>query len=234
MKNSINKNQEMGGNRQRLLSNPLSMPALACAKSRWLFFAVILSALLTLSACSVAGTQTPVTGSDPDTDSAQVADDTDENATSADADDPEPKESDTAAPEQDEGNMSADLSDPVSQDETDEDRMDFDQTATGEYRTISPADAKAWLDSEDPPLLLDVRTHEENLSVRIPRSFLIPIDDLEREIDRIPADKDEPIIIYCRSGNRSAVAARILLEAGFTNVYDLGGIMSWPYLTTFG
>ena len=77
--------------------------------------------------------------------------------------------------------------------------------------------------------LLDVRTKEEYEQGRIPGSVLLPLDELERKSDQLLADKNEEIIIYCRSGVRSNTARKILVDKGYKKVYDLGGIIDWPY-----
>lgn len=77
-------------------------------------------------------------------------------------------------------------------------------------------------------IILDVRSEEEYNSGHIENSILIPIDKLE-EAENILNDKNKKILVYCRSGNRSKKASNILLEKGYTNVYDFGGIKDWPY-----
>ncbi|MDY4605229.1 rhodanese-like domain-containing protein [Clostridium tertium] len=77
--------------------------------------------------------------------------------------------------------------------------------------------------------MLDVRSEEEYNSGHIENSILIPIDKLEEEAENILNDKNKKILVYCRSGNRSKKASNILLEKGYTNVYDFGGIKDWPY-----
>ena len=75
-------------------------------------------------------------------------------------------------------------------------------------------------------IILDVRTQEEYDSGYLKDSILIPVDDLEERINEVPRGK--PIIVYCRSGRRSARAAEILLNNGFSPVYDMqGGIEKW-------
>ena len=96
-------------------------------------------------------------------------------------------------------------------------------------RLISPADAKAMLESNPDILLLDVRTPEEYAAGYIAGSVLIPYDQIEARAGELPADKSTPIIVYCRSGRRSAIAAEVLAELGYTEIYDLGGIQDWPY-----
>lgn len=99
------------------------------------------------------------------------------------------------------------------------------------YQTMTPAEAKSILESDKDVTLLDVRTLEEYKEKHIEGSLLIPLNILEQQIQKEIPNKNQKIIIYCRSGNRSKTAANILLEMGYKNVYDLGGINSWPYET---
>lgn len=74
--------------------------------------------------------------------------------------------------------------------------------------------------------LLDVREQEEWDEYRVPNTTLIPLDQLSERLDEVP--HDEEIVVICRSGNRSKEGARILLEAGFTNVTSMsGGLKAW-------
>lgn len=108
-------------------------------------------------------------------------------------------------------------------------------TATaGAYRQISAEDARDWLAKDEGVLLLDVRTEDEYKEIRIPGSQLLPYDEIIARKGELPADLDTPIIVYCRSGRRSAIAAETLLGLGYTEVYDLGGIQDWPYETEKG
>lgn len=103
-----------------------------------------------------------------------------------------------------------------------------------EYRIIRPAEAKKRLEAEPGIILLDVRTPEEYLEQRIPGSILIPVEQLEQAVqDKIPA-KNATIFVYCRSGRRSKIAANTLIGVGYTDVYDLGGIIDWPYAKETG
>jgi len=99
---------------------------------------------------------------------------------------------------------------------------------------ISPTDAKKRLDTEKGIVLLDVRTRNEYLEKHIPKSTLISLDVLEKEASRKLSAKDTEIFVYCRSGSRSSVAVKTLLKLGYTHVYNLGGIMRWPYETVSG
>lgn len=93
---------------------------------------------------------------------------------------------------------------------------------------------KAFLTKTPGAILLDVRTPAENKDLRIPGSLLIPVDELPKRLSELPKDPAKPIVVYCRSGNRSATAAAILVQAGFPAVYDMGGINNWPYETEKG
>lgn len=100
------------------------------------------------------------------------------------------------------------------------------------YQNITPEEALQRLENEDQIILLDVRTEPEHAEVRIPGSILIPLQTLAEEAPLQLTDKEATIFIYCRSGRRSLEAAEILLELGYTQVYDLGGIIDWPYDVT--
>lgn len=94
------------------------------------------------------------------------------------------------------------------------------------YRRISPAQAMDHM--KNGALILDVRGADEYSKVRIKEAVNIPLDRLESTADEIE-DKSAKILVYCRSGQRSARAARLLVDLGFTDVYDIGGILDWPY-----
>jgi rhodanese-related sulfurtransferase len=81
-----------------------------------------------------------------------------------------------------------------------------------------------FVDGED-HLLIDVRTPEEFATGHIPGAVNISVQSLPDRLNEIPTD--ETIVVYCRSGNRSATATDILVNAGYTPVYDLGGIQDW-------
>lgn len=101
-----------------------------------------------------------------------------------------------------------------------------------QYRKITPEEAKNRIDSGDDIIIVDVRTGEEYEQRHIQNAILIPNETITT--DAKPAllpDYDAEILIYCRSGNRSAQAAKKLIALGYTNVYDFGGIIDWPYET---
>ena len=97
------------------------------------------------------------------------------------------------------------------------------------YEQISAEDAKKLMDTASDYIIVDARTTEEFAEGHIPNAILIP----EYEIaDRAPdelTDKDRLILVYCRSGRRSKIASQALVELGYTNVKEFGGIIDWPY-----
>lgn len=97
---------------------------------------------------------------------------------------------------------------------------------------ITPAKAKALLATDRSAILLDVRTKDEFAAGHIAGAVLLPYDEITATTaaKAIPA-KDRPVIVYCRSGRRSAIAATALVKLGYAKVYDLGGIVDWPYET---
>lgn len=99
---------------------------------------------------------------------------------------------------------------------------------------IEPNEAKKRLDSEKGIILLDVRTPAEHIENHIPKSTLIPLNVLAKEVVKKLPDKDATVFVYCRSGNRSRAAVKILLKQGYSNVFNLGGIIRWPYKTVSG
>jgi len=92
---------------------------------------------------------------------------------------------------------------------------------------LSSKEAEEVIDNETDVIILDVRTQDEYNSGHIKDSILIPVDDLEKNAEAKLEDKNKKILIYCRSGNRSNTAAKILASMGYTQVYDFGGINSW-------
>ncbi len=97
-------------------------------------------------------------------------------------------------------------------------------------RRIDFAAAKALLDAEPEAVLLDVREEAEYITGHAVNAQLLPVDELtdETALDLIP-ELDTPVLVYCRSGYRSAVAARKLEDYGYERVYDLGSLIGWPY-----
>ncbi len=100
---------------------------------------------------------------------------------------------------------------------------------TAQYRKISPVLAKEMIDSGEELIIVDVRTASEFSQGHIPDAILIPNETIGSTPPAELPDKEAIILIYCRSGNRSAQAARKLVSMGYLNVYDFGGILDWPY-----
>ena len=111
----------------------------------------------------------------------------------------------------------------------------FAQEAAQEAgKVISAQEAHKIMNESGDYVLLDVRTQPEYEEVSIRGAKLIPLDELEtRAAAEIP-DKNVLILVYCRSGARSAGAARLLAQMGYTKVFDFGGIINWPYETVKG
>lgn len=102
-----------------------------------------------------------------------------------------------------------------------------------EYNEITAEEAKDMIDTQE-LIILDVRTPEEYEEEHIEGALLIPDYDLKNLADSKLPDKDEEILVYCRSGNRSKSAAKVLVDMGYTNVHDFDGIMNWSYGTVKG
>ncbi len=90
---------------------------------------------------------------------------------------------------------------------------------------IDPRQYQQQFPAETPHQLIDVRTAEEFASGHIPGALNIPVQELEQRLSEV--ETGQPVVLYCRSGNRSAQAAQILGDAGYGQVYDLGGIAAW-------
>ena len=94
---------------------------------------------------------------------------------------------------------------------------------------IDAEQAKTLMDTETDYIILDVRTEEEYNEGHIPNAILIPNTEIRERAELELTDQDQLILVYCRSGNRSRQAANKLVDLGYTNIYDFGGIIDWPY-----
>ena len=102
------------------------------------------------------------------------------------------------------------------------------------YQQISMDEAIAIMESESDYIILDVRTTEEFADKHIPGAINIPNETIGTEdIPELP-DKDQLILVYCRSGNRSKQASDKLVGLGYTNIVEFGGINDWPGETVSG
>lgn len=97
------------------------------------------------------------------------------------------------------------------------------------YQKITPEVAKSMIDQDSSIIILDVRRQDEYDNGHIPNAILIPDYEILEKAESILKDKNQTILIYCRSGNRSKKAALNLIDLGYKQVYDFGGIIDWPY-----
>ena len=97
------------------------------------------------------------------------------------------------------------------------------------YTEITQKEAKDMMDSKEELVILDVRTEEEYLEGHIENAILLPVDEISNRAGEILPDKDKKILVYRRSGRRSKLASEELVELGYTNVYEFGGIIDWKY-----
>lgn len=96
---------------------------------------------------------------------------------------------------------------------------------------ISAKEAKEIMNTQEGYVILDVRNEDEFEEKHIPGAVLIPLGDLENDAEDILTDKNQMILVYCRSGRRSKSAAAILEMLGYTTIREFGGILDWPYET---
>ncbi|MBR4018199.1 MAG: rhodanese-like domain-containing protein [Clostridia bacterium] len=102
------------------------------------------------------------------------------------------------------------------------------------YTQISMEEAIAMMEESTDYILLDVRTHEEFAELHIPGAICVPNEEIGTdEIPELP-NKEQLILVYCRSGNRSKQASEKLAKLGYSNVYEFGGIIDWPGETVSG
>ncbi len=107
--------------------------------------------------------------------------------------------------------------------------VDSTEIIQNEPELISPEEAKAMMDANDSIILVDVRTLSEYQSGHIEGALLLPLDTIATQAESVIPDKEAVYIIYCRSGNRSSQAVSLLYSMGYISLYDLGGIIDWPY-----
>lgn len=97
------------------------------------------------------------------------------------------------------------------------------------YQQVDTEAAKELMDTEDDYVILDARTQTEYDEGHIPGAILIPHDTVATAAENALPDKGQLILVYCRSGNRSKESSQALVDLGYTNVVEFGGINSWPY-----
>lgn len=104
-------------------------------------------------------------------------------------------------------------------------------TADNSYQQITQEEAKEMMDTQE-VIVLDVREQNEYDSGHIPGAVLLPVGTIDEDTaTAVIPEKDSTVLVYCRSGNRSKTASSTLAELGYTNIYEFGGINTWPYET---
>jgi rhodanese-related sulfurtransferase len=99
------------------------------------------------------------------------------------------------------------------------------------YMNITAEEAKQIMDTEEGYIILDTRAQEEYDEGHIPGAIVIPHDEIADRAEEELPQKDQLLLVYCRSGRRSKIAAEALVELGYTNIKEFGGIIDWPYET---
>ena len=97
------------------------------------------------------------------------------------------------------------------------------------YMNITAEEARQIMDSEEGYIILDARTQEEYNQGHIPGAIVISHEEIAEKAEEVLTDRDQLIFVYCRSGRRSKIAAEALVELGYTNIKEFGGIIDWPY-----
>jgi len=99
------------------------------------------------------------------------------------------------------------------------------------YEQINAEQARFLMDTEKNYVIIDARTQEEFDQGHIEGAIMIPEYEISDRAPEMLKKKDRLILVYCRSGRRSKIAAQVLVELGYTNVKEFGGIIDWPYET---
>ena len=102
---------------------------------------------------------------------------------------------------------------------------------TPTYEQINAEQAKTIMDTEKDYVIIDARTEEEFAEGHIENAILIPEYEIKDRAPKELSDKEQLILVYCRSGRRSKIASEELVKLGYTNVKEFGGIIDWPYKT---
>ena len=106
-----------------------------------------------------------------------------------------------------------------------------DNEKTPAYEHITAEQAKTIMDTEQDYIIIDARTEEEFAEGHIEGAILIPEYEIKDRAEKELPDKEQLILVYCRSGRRSKIASEELAKLGYTNVKEFGGIIDWQYET---
>lgn len=111
--------------------------------------------------------------------------------------------------------------------------IEAEDASADAYKKITAEEAKKWMD-EGGVTVVDVRRADEYAQKHIPGAVLVPVESIgDAQPEALP-DLEAVLLVHCRTGVRSKQASERLLELGYTNVYDFGGIVDWPYETESG
>ena len=102
-------------------------------------------------------------------------------------------------------------------------------TACGQAKENDQGAVYVNITAEEGYVILDVRTQEEYDTGHIPGAILIPDTEIKTKAEEVLTDKEQLILVYCRSGWRSKLAAEALVELGYTSIKEFGGLIDWPY-----
>ena len=106
-----------------------------------------------------------------------------------------------------------------------------DNEKTSTYEQITAEQAKNIMDTEKDYIIIDARTEDEFAEGHIENAILIPEYEIANRAEKELPDKEQLILVYCRSGRRSKIASEELVKLGYTNIKEFGGIIDWPYDT---
>ena len=107
--------------------------------------------------------------------------------------------------------------------------QDTQETQETVYMNITQEEAKNIMDTQEGYIILDTRAQDEYNEGHIPGAIVIPHDEILEKAEEILTDKDQLILVYCRSVRRSKLAAEDLVKLGYTNIKEFGGIIDWQY-----
>ena len=112
---------------------------------------------------------------------------------------------------------------------TGNEQTDATQVNIGTYYQIPQDEAKRIMDEESDYIIVDAREQSEYDEGHIKGAIVIPYTEIEQKAEEMLPDKEQLILVYCRSGRRSKIAAQSLANMGYTNVKEFGGIIDWQY-----
>lgn len=112
---------------------------------------------------------------------------------------------------------------------TNTEQTEATQVNIGTYYQIPQDEAKKIMDEESDYIIVDAREQSEYDEGHIKGAIVIPYTEIEQKAEEMLPDKEQLILVYCRSGRRSKIAAQSLANMGYTNVKEFGGIIDWQY-----